>query len=172
MKYEIPLSEKENLFIFLMKLDIYQKNQEKTEIETERILKSVIDEFTPLRIKSYLYRDDEQYFLLFFQPKQWSTESVPARTWNRLYTNLKGALGQGGAPHLVDGAVRVNNSRIAARSICTPYFLNKSSRSCVAAWVRQWLSARVAAKPLGLVPGEGARLAAAGHQEQIGKLAN
>ncbi len=92
VKYEIPLSEKENLFIFLMKLDTYQKNQEKTEIETEGILKSVIDEFTPLRIKSYLYRDDEQYFLLFFQPKQWSTESVPARTWNRLYTNLKGAL--------------------------------------------------------------------------------
>ncbi len=88
-KYEIPLLAEENLFIFLLKMD---SDIDKTDIETEWILRNVIWEFTPIRMNSYLYNDGDGYFMLFFQPQQWSTESVPARTWNRLYANLKGAL--------------------------------------------------------------------------------
>lgn len=90
---DIPLQQDNYLFIFLLCMD---KEDGiigfEEEIKRERLLCEIIEEFLPPRFSFYLYYDTNGYYLLFLQPVHFQEESLSARMWKRLYTNLAGAM--------------------------------------------------------------------------------
>ena len=92
-RIKIPLRFDKDLFIFLLRADNFEENISfEEETEREVALCEIIEEFLPPRISYYLYYDINGYYLLFLQPVRFPEDSLSARTWMRLYTNLAGAM--------------------------------------------------------------------------------
>lgn len=90
---QIPVQMEDYLFIFLLRIDGEKRIiGYEEEFERERLLCEIIDEFLPPRFRFYLYYDANGYYLLFLQPVHFQEESLSARLWKRLYTNLAGAM--------------------------------------------------------------------------------
>ncbi|MGN1142722.1 MAG: response regulator [Oliverpabstia sp.] len=90
--FSIPLVPEEALFVFLLRIDSCEGYSFEEGMEKEWILNEVLQEFLPVKIKYFLYYDSDGYYLVFFQPEHFMENPISARTWNRLYANLSGAL--------------------------------------------------------------------------------
>ena len=89
----IPLLLEKPLFIFLMRVDHFiEESGFEESLKREHILNDTIQEFLPIRMRYCLYYDAKGYYLIFLQPDRFAEDSLPARTWNRLYANLAGAM--------------------------------------------------------------------------------
>lgn len=89
----IPILLEKPLFIFLMRVDHFTEEAGFEEsLKREHILNDTIQEFLPIRMRYCLHYDVKGYYLIFLQPDRFAEDPLSARTWNRLYTNLTGAL--------------------------------------------------------------------------------
>lgn len=90
---KLHLQMDKTLFIFLLRMDHYEAfTGFEEEINREKLLCEIIEEFLPPRFEYYLYCDSGGFCLLFFQPVRFQENVVSARNWKRLYMNLVGTL--------------------------------------------------------------------------------